>query len=698
MDRCMHEASQNKDRPNDQNVAICLDAWRKGKSDEKALKLPVQFRRIDSGNIDQEKRTISLSFSSDTPVKRFFGYEVLSHDPKAINTKRLRSGAVPLLLNHDWNQQIGRVTDYEIRGGKAYATALISRSEQAVEILNDIEDGIRRNISVGYIPEALRKLKRDEAQELLDAMDDDDDDDDDDDKKDDDDDDDDGEEVDVFQLTRWMPIEVSIVSVPADVSVGIGRQSEEVYEVRILDSESEVKLTSEVVLEQEVRNMADAAQTVPELKSVEIVKEDFTKERELEFARMREIQKIGHEFGLNDAAAEYVRDGKSIADFQSHVLANIKPREPARLIEPNLGYHARDLNRYSIVRAIQKQIAVKQGTGKWDGIEAEMSAELARVHHEEPMGFYMPDFALTRDMQVGTPSLGGVTVQTTVDTNLIPLLRNRMVVLRAGARLMTGLVGNLSIPRQNAAATISWNTEIAALTESDQGFDSVLLSPNRVGGWTNYSKKLLAQSSLDIEGIIRDDLIAIIAIAQDNVALNGTGTNQPTGIFNITANTAPPYNYADTAPAITFPTGGVPTWTNVVSFEGNLETGNLVLDESAAYITSPGVKAAWKTYAKADPRATNQFYPAFYWEGTGGDAGEVNGYKAFATNQIVANKVCFGKWNECMIAQWAGLDIVVDIYTLAANAEVRVIANLFCDVKFRYCSAFCCSTNSGISN
>jgi HK97 family phage major capsid protein len=294
------------------------------------------------------------------------------------------------------------------------------------------------------------------------------------------------------------------------------------------------------------------------------------------------------------------------------------------------------------------------------------------------------------------PGLGGVTIQTTVDTNLIPLLRNRMTVLKAGARLMTGLVGNLSIPRQNAAATISWNTEIAPLTESDQGFDAVQLSPNRVGGWTNYSKKLLAQSSLDIEGIVRDDLIGIIAIAQDNVAFNGTGTNQPTGVFTLVANTVttPPYDYTKTAPAIVFPTGGVPTWTNVVGFEGNLETGNLQLDESAAYITTPAVKAAWKTYAKADPRATTLFYPSFYWEP--GD--EVNGQKAFATNQIAANKVVFGKWNECMIAQWAGLDIVVDIYTLAANAEVRVIANLFCDVKYRYCSAFCCSTNSGISN
>ena len=273
-----------------------------------------------------------------------------------------------------------------------------------------------------------------------------------------------------------------------------------------------------------------------------------------------------------------------------------------------------------------------------------------------------------------------------------------MVVLKAGARLMTGLVGNLSIPRQNAAATVSWNTEIAPFTESDQGFDAVLLSPNRVGGWTNYSKKLLAQSSLDIEGIVRDDLITIVAIAQDQVALTGDGSNKPFGILNIAANAAgsgPAYDYTKAAPSITFAASGVPTWSEVLAFEGNLETGNLMLDESACYITTPTVKAKWKALAKSDPRQTTSFFPSFYWEA--GD--EVNGYRAIATNQLPSgasgNKVVFGKWNECMVAQWAGLDLTVDPYKLAEQAEIRVIVNLFCDVKFRYCSAFCYSTNAG---
>src|SRR5262249_61752486 len=116
---------------------------------------------------------------------------------------------------------------------------------------------------------------------------------------------------------------------------------------------------------------------------------------------------------------------------------------------------------------------------------------------------------------------------------------------------MRGPVGNSSTRRQNATATVSWNTEIAALTPSDQGFDAVLLSPQRVGGWTNYSKKLLAQSSLDVEGIVRDDLITIIAIAQDAAALTGDGNNKPFGVFKIASKAFginPPYDYTNTAP------------------------------------------------------------------------------------------------------------------------------------------------------
>lgn len=724
---CMKEVSKNKDRTNEQNVAICMSTWREAKGQKKSLDRAL-FRsaRIESGAVDADKRTVGFSFSSRHPVRRrLFDKtfrEVLSHDPGAIDTGRLDRGVVPLLWNHNWDNRIGIVRNYAIRDGRAYALAELSPNQNGQDALRDIQAGIQSAVSVGYIPRTIRCLRKrsqnepDDKKLRLGHSDDDPDNDiDPDDSTDDDFNDDDDDQDDLYEISRWEPIEISLVSVPADPTVGVGRGFSEVYEVRMLDEfddaapELKVNLLRERTPMSENMTVSVSGATVtgnlpPNFTGVSPAtidqREDVGRIREAELSRIREIQGFGVQFECVDDAHEYIRSGKTVAEFQTYLLRERLPKtKPVTIMtDPSMGFGPRDRGRYSIVRAINSQIQAQKGRGRFDGLEAEVSAELARAHNQDPQGFFVPDWFLTRDLTVTPPpggGHGGLTVQTTVEPSLIPLLRNRTAVLQAGARYISGLQGNLLMPRQNAPSTISWNTEVAPVTESDLNMDSVTLSPNRVGGWCTYSKQLLAQSSLDIDNIVRDDMIQVIQIAIDAVAISGTGTNQPTGILNVPANAGLPYNYADTAPSITFPTGGFPTWTEVVQFEGNIEAGNVILNDTAKYITSPQVKAAWKTYAKNDPRnAAGPYFPVFYWEP--GD--QVNGYGAIATNQVPANKVIFGKWDELMIGQWAGLDIVVDIYTKAPQAEINVITNMFCDVKYRYASAFCFSTNSGISN
>ena len=724
MERCMHEVSKNKDRTNKQNVAICLSQWRDSK---KTLELPALYRsaQIKSGALDVEKRTVSFSFSSTTPVRRMIAgrafREVLSHEVGSIDSERLNRGVVPLLWNHNWDHQIGRVIDWGIVNGKGVATAVFSSNQAGEEALRDIKDGIKGSISVGYIPRQVRMLKRevvteekengtDDTKRGRDDPDDDLDDPDDlfdQDDDDDDDEDDDEDDDDTFEVVRWEPIEISLVSVPADMTVGVGRASAEMYEVRVLELPDEVAQVSEVNLSENQTIMAESATPTPPAAppvTVEVKKEDMTQVREAEILRIREIQSYGEQFKAQDEAQDFIRSGKSVPEFQTYILREkAKNVRPLTTVDPSLGVAIKDQKRYSITRAINAQIKAMRGQGRFDGLEAEVSAELARVHQHEPTGFYVPDWFLTRDLTVTVPpqpQSGGVTIQTSVEPSLIPLLRNRTAVLQAGARYMSGLQGNLLMPRQYAPSTISWNTEIAAFTESDLAMDSVTLSPNRCGGWCNYSKQLLAQSSLDIDNVVRDDMVQVIQIALDAVAITGTGTNQPTGILNTVANApgtaGPSYAYSKTAPSVIFGPSGYPTWAQVIAFEARVEAGNQILDESACYLTTPSVKGTWKSLAKNDPRNTSgPYYPMFFWEG--GIQGTINGYRAIATNQIPGDKVIFGKWNELMIGQWAGLDIVVDIYSLATQAEIRVITNMFADVKYRYASAFCYSTNSGIT-
>lgn len=636
--------------------------------------------------IDMEKRTIRLSFSSDTPYLRkedesdFVAWEILSHADGAMDTERLSRGLVPVLDNHDKSRALGSIVDYQIADGKAYAIAKISRSAPGTDLLNDVSDGIRTGVSVGY---KVTQRKSDGTR--------------------------DGYPVQI--ATRWVPMEVSFVSIPADATVGVGRSED-------IKKPAEVSAPTEVLINKPAKRMADN-DPAPEIK-VEVVKQepvDVNKLRTDELARIREITAAGKLYKAEAEAEDFINRGKDVRDFKLFVLDNKlatkATTEMVKVIPPDLGMKPKERKQYNLCKAI-----LAKADNHLDGFEYECHREIEnqlRNTNITAAGFFVPEFALVdqreiarlekRDMTAtGGPSTGGDFIMTEVVPSLIPLLRNKTVCGRMGARLMGGLVNNINIPRQTGAATATWNSEIAPLTESDQAIDHVVLSPNRLGGWTNFSKQLLQTSVIDIQSFVREDLLAIVYLAQDKAGLSGTGPNQPVGILNTVADTVWPSAYSKTSPSITFGSG-YPTWADVVAFEGNVESNNIDLaDSSVGYVTTPSVKSLWKTLAKTDPRSSGNFYPSFIWEdgsnplvAEGGMAmGQVNGYKALASKQVPNDLVVFGKWNEMLIGMWGGIDLVVDNLTLAHQAEIRVIINIFTDIDFRYCPAFCYSTNSGL--
>ena len=146
---------------------------------------------LDRKAIDEEARTVALSFSSETPVERFFGDEILDHNPESVDLGRLRNKA-PLLLNHNPDDQIGVVESATIEDGKGRAIVRFSKSARAQEIFQDVVDGIRTGISVGY---RIIEMKLEETKG----------------------------EVDVYRATLWQPFEISSVPIAADVGVGVGR-------------------------------------------------------------------------------------------------------------------------------------------------------------------------------------------------------------------------------------------------------------------------------------------------------------------------------------------------------------------------------------------------------------------------------------------------------------------------------------------
>lgn len=172
----------------------------------KKIKLEQGHRKLDiaSGNIDEENRTVELSFSSEEPVERYFGVEILDHEEKSVDLSRLNASAA-VLEEHTGNQ-IGVVEGARIENGKGMAKLRFSKVGRGAEVFTDIVDGIRKNISFGYQILGLDREEKDiEGQPT-------------------------------YRSRNWMPFEISVVGTPADPTIGIGRSKENVNEIEVEDS------------------------------------------------------------------------------------------------------------------------------------------------------------------------------------------------------------------------------------------------------------------------------------------------------------------------------------------------------------------------------------------------------------------------------------------------------------------------------
>ena len=351
----------------------------------------------------------------------------------------------------------------------------------------------------------------------------------------------------------------------------------------------------------------------------------------------------------------------------------------------DVGMEASDVARWSFCRAINR-LANHQEV---DGIEGEASRAVAKLVGRASPGFFIPNEIVSglrerRDLVKGTGNLGGYTVQTDVlARSFIELLRNTTVCLQLGARRLGGLVGDVSIPSQVSGATARWVAENEQTPGSNLTFGQVGLSPHRLSASTVISKMLVAQTSLDVEGLVRSDFALQCGVALDAAALTGPGNAaQPLGILN-----------SPGIGAIDF--DGPADWEHIVDFETQVSNAN-VTPESCAYVTSPTAKGK----LKQRPKIAGTPFPIFIWEKSArpgpvdGRYGEINGYGAVSTKNMPDDRMIFGKWSDLIIADWVGMDMTVDPYTFADRFQVKVTINMLVDIALRHLGAFCVSSDS----
>jgi HK97 family phage major capsid protein len=356
----------------------------------------------------------------------------------------------------------------------------------------------------------------------------------------------------------------------------------------------------------------------------------------------------------------------------------------AKASKPNtdIGLTQKEAQRFSFVRALNALANPNQRSAQEAAaFEIEVGRTAAEKSGKASRGIMVPTDVLKRDLLVGTASAGGNTVATDLlAADFIELLRNRMVVMGMGARMLTGLVGNIAIPRQSGAATAYWVAENAAPTESQQSFDQVTMSPKTMGAFTDISRKLLLQSSIDVEAFVRQDLATVLALELQRVAINGSGSGaeprgilQTVGIGSVAGGT----------------NGAVPTFTNLVSLETEVAQDNADVG-TLGYLTNARVRGRLKTVEKASTTGM------FLWEN---GSTPLNGYAAEVTNAVPSNLtkgtssgVCsallFGNWAELIMGMWGGLDLMVDPYTGSTAGTVRVVTLQDVDVAVRHAESF----------
>lgn len=372
-----------------------------------------------------------------------------------------------------------------------------------------------------------------------------------------------------------------------------------------------------------------------------------------------------------EAAEEAV---KSRSDFQLIVTPAADPTA--------IGMDDREVRQYSLLRAIRAK-----ASGDWTGaeLEREASEEIAKRLNREPQGFFVPaDVQMQkRDLVVGTDGAGGYTVATDLlAASFIDMLRNKMVVRQAGATVLSGLVGDIAIPRQTGGATAYWVAESGAPTESQQTVDQVAMSPKTVGAFTDISRKLLLQSAIDVENWVRGDLATVVALAIDLACLHGSGSsNQPTGIASTSG-----------IGSVAGGTNGLaPAWSHIIGLETEVAADNADIG-SLAYITNTRVRGKLKQTPKVASTdsvmiwADSRDYP-------------LNGYNCFVSNQVssaltkgsssgVCSAIFFGNWADLIIGQWGALDVLVDPYTGGTSGTVRVVVLQDTDIAVRHAESF----------
>jgi HK97 family phage major capsid protein len=607
------------------------------------MEIKRRYFSIEHENADDENITIDVSFSSESPIEGKDAFEVLIHSENSVDMSFANIG-LTVLVNHAKDNVAGILENVRIDTVQKRGKGKIrfSKSDYAQAVYRDVKDGIRRHISVGYNVTKSRIESRKGASKPYEIV------------------------------EKWVPLEVSIVSIPADPSVGIGRSMSENSEAG--GEPAEVCEKNQQEQERMETNTTTATpQAAPDYQA------ETARVRETETGRIRDIRAMGKAHNMAEVADEAIATGKTVDQFRGILLDEFAKRRPeATVVNPLIGMNDKQARQYSFVKALRAMVYPDNKRFNAEaGFEREMSTEVCKRMGKDGSGFFVPFDVLVRgNTPMDSVTYGGGAIS----ANLMPgafieKLEKELVSTSLGVRTMPGLVGTPKIPRKTAGTTAYW---LAAETNditngTTPTVDQVTLNPHTVGVYTDINHQLLTQNDLSAEMIVRDDIAFRLAEAIDAAVFNGSDSaGQPKGI--ITYDTA-------LAEFEEWATDNTATWAEIVALETKVAENN-GLRGSPAYVGAATILGSMKTV----PKAT-------YGEMIMSN-GQVNGYRCVLSNQLSAGGLLFGNFAEVILGMWGALNLMSNPYTGQISGTVRISGMMDVDVLVRQPLAFSYISNT----
>ena len=601
--------------------------------EERSIEEKIRYRTIDlsrAEKIDEEKRMVRIGVSSEQPVERSFGMEVLSHKSEHIDMEFMSSGRAPLLLGHNHDEQIGVVREFYLDEENARTVAMVEfgKGQLASEIFEDVKAGIRQNISVGYMVNKLQRTKDEQNREY-------------------------------YLATSWTPLEASLVSIPADTSrfVGVGRKKEINTKVEIMS--------------EEIKNFDEKA----------IRSEESAKAKAEALRSAKEILDLGKHHNQRELAEDAIANGLSIEQFRGVLLDNISNDKPLETAPADLGLNEKEKGDYSLLRAIN---AAATGDWRQAGYERELSDEIAKRSGKEARGFYVPTDLkwAKRDQTVGTDSQGGYLVGTDhLADQFIEALYARLTLANLGGQIMTGLRGDISIPKlTTSTSNAGFVAEGSAPTEGAAVFGQVSMSPKTLACYVDISRKLMYQSDPSVEQVLRNDIVNTFARKIDEVGIEGGGSNEPSGILSNT----------DAATVAIGTNGGAITYSKIVDLIKEVEIDNAIIGDNPAFLTNPKVMAALRTVAKQASGVEGNFIldPNNTMLGYGVNSTTLVPSDLTKGTGTALSALIFGDFSQLMMGFWSGVDVVVDTASLSTSGGTRLAFFQDMDIAIRHGEGF----------